>query len=184
MKTKINKVTLQILVADLWSLPVDAVVHATDTDLNLEPGLRARVGSQIIWELDYIGYCPVGEAVMTGAGDLPFMRLIHAVGPRWGEGSERGKLASVPFECLRLAEEAGLKSLALPAISTGALGYPLENCATTMLTTIIDYTYEDLKHLRRVILCLSDDHAQEIFRHELARQLAEVASGSDASASV
>ncbi len=184
MKTKINKVTLQILVADLWSLPVDAVVHATDTDLTLEPGLRSRVGSQIIWELDYIGYCPVGEAVMTSAGDLPFARLIHAVGPRWGEGSERGKLASVTFECLRLTEEAGLKSLALPAISTGALGYPLENCATTMLTTIIDYTFEDLKHLRRVVLCLNDDHALDIFRGELTRQLAEVQPGDDANARV
>ncbi|MCC6613336.1 MAG: macro domain-containing protein [Anaerolineae bacterium] len=174
MKAKVNKVTIETLLADLWSMPVAAVVHATDTDLTLEPSLALRLGGQVIWELEYIGYCPVGEAIVTSPGESQFEKIIHAVGPRWGEGSERGKLAGVTFECLRLAEANNLKSLALPAISTGALGYPLENCATTMLTTIIDYSFEDLKHLRRITLCLQDSHALEVFDREFKRQIADL----------
>lgn len=178
MKAKINKVTIQTLQADLWSLPVAAVVHATDTDLSVPADLLHRIGSTVARELEYIGYCPVGEAIITGGGNLLFEKIIHTVGPRWGEGSERGKLAGAVFECLRLAEVNGLKSLALPAISTGSQGYPLENCATTMLTQIIDYTFEDLRSLRRIVLCLESDIAQEIFEREFARQLAEL--GADA----
>ncbi|MCA9906429.1 MAG: macro domain-containing protein [Anaerolineae bacterium] len=174
MKAKVNKVTIETLLADLWLMPVATAVHATDTELSLTPTLAAKFGTQVIWELEYIGYCPVGEAVITSPGESQFEKIIHAVGPRWGEGSERGKLAGVTYECLRLAEENNLKSLAMPAISTGALGYPLENCATTMLGTIIDYSFEDLKHLRRITLCLQDAHALEVFDREFARQLAEL----------
>jgi O-acetyl-ADP-ribose deacetylase (regulator of RNase III) len=59
----------------------------------------------------------------------------------------------------------------MPAISTGAFGYPLENCATTMLTQIIDFTFEDLKHLRTIILCLPDELTFEAFKHEFEQQL-------------
>lgn len=171
MKVKINKVTIQTVVADLWSLPVHAAVNATDTDLTLRSELIALAGSDLVREISGIGYCPVGSAVITSAGGLAFKNIIHVVGPRWGEGAERGKLASATYECLHLAETHSLKSIALPAISTGSLGYPLENCATTMLTTIVDYTFEDLKSLRNIILALADNHSLEVFDREVTRQI-------------
>ncbi len=111
---------------------------------------------------------------MTGPGNLAVDKIIHAVGPRWGEGSERGKLANVTLECLRLAENNRLKSIALPPISTGALGYPLENCAKTMLTQIVDFTFENLKHLRQVTICMDTVHAFAAFQQEFQQQLQEL----------
>lgn len=171
MKVKINKVTIQTQIADIWSLSVAAVVNATDTDLTLRPELVARAGADVVREISLIGYCAVGSAVITSGGALPFRKIIHAVGPRWGEGAERGKLASATYESLQLAEQHGLKSIALPAISTGTLGYPLENCATTMLTTIVDYTFEELKALKTIVLALDDQHSLEVFDRELSRQI-------------
>lgn len=175
MKAKINRVTIQIVEGDLLTLKVAAIVNATTTDLALSPALIAKAGIELQRETLRIGNVDVASAVITMAGNLSGVeRIIHAVGPRWGEGSERGKLANAVFECLRLAETNKLRSIALPAISIGANGYPVENCAKTMLTQIIDYTFEDLKHLRAVVLCLSDSAAAAIFRREFETQLADL----------
>jgi O-acetyl-ADP-ribose deacetylase len=174
MKAKVNKVTIRLTPQAVLAVSAAGIVNATDTDLSLEPELAARAGSQVKLECSIIGWCEVGSAVITNAGDLPSEKIIHVVGPRWGEGSERGKLASATWECLRLAEANGLKSLALPAISTGAAGYPLENCATTMLNQIIDFTFEDLKHLRAVTLCLPDELTFAAFKHEFEQQIEEL----------
>jgi O-acetyl-ADP-ribose deacetylase len=174
MKAQVNKVIIQIVHNDIHSLPVAAVVQATDTNLSVSPALAAKAGPTIQRECIQIGWCEVGNAVMTGPGNLAIEKIIHAVGPRWGEGSERGKLANVTLQCLRLAESSGLKSIALPPISTGTLGYPLENCAKIMLTQIIDFTFENLKHLRQIIMCVDTSHAHEVFQHEFKHQLQEL----------
>lgn len=174
MKGKVNKVTIQVLQGDLLAQNTAAIVNDTNTDLALSPRLLALAGMEVARETAQIGFCDVGSAVITSAGTLPVEKIIHTVGPRWGEGSERGKLANAVFECLKLAETHHLRSIAFPAISTGALGYPLENCATTMLTQIIDYTFEDLRFLRNVVICLEDNHALSIFADELTRQLEDL----------
>ena len=174
MKAQVNKVTIQIVHDDILSLPVAAIVQPTDTNLSVNPTLVAKAGLAVQRECIQIGWCEVGNAVVTGAGNLAVDKIIHAVGPRWGEGSERGKLANVTLECLRLAERNHLKSIVLPPISTGGLGYPLENCAKTMLTQIIDYTFEDLKHLRQVIVCVDTSRALEVFQQEFQQQLQEL----------
>lgn len=184
MKAKVNKVTIQITQGDLVSMPVAAIVNDTDTDLTMEPRLLGKVGIAIQRELTLIGYCEVGSAVITSAGNLAAEKIIHTVGPRWGEGSERGKLANAVFECLRLAESHKLKSIAFPTISTGTNGYPLENCAKTMLTQIIDYTFEELKHLRTIIICLNDGLALEVFKHEFQQQLEELKQDGEAKVQV
>ena len=171
MKAKINKVTIRLTQESILSVTTDGIVNATDPNLSLPPELSARAGIEVVQECIAIGWCDVGSAKTTSAGNLSADKIIHAVGPRWGEGSERGKLANVTWECLHLAESNDLKSIALPAISAGALGYPLENCATTMLSQIIDFTFEDLKHLRTVILCLPDETAFDAFKHEFDQQL-------------
>lgn len=173
-KVKVNKVTIRLAQGEPFSVPVDGVVTGTDANLNLDPQLVRLAGIEIQRELAAIGWCDVGSAVITNAGKLNAKKIIHAVGPRWGEGSERGKLMNATLECLRLAEQNGLRSLALPALSTGAAGYPLENCARTMLTQIVDYTFEELRALRTVVLCLSDDRAYEVFNAELDRQVEEL----------
>jgi O-acetyl-ADP-ribose deacetylase len=174
MKAQVNKVTIQIAQGDIFSLPVQAVVNSTDPNLSLPKPLAVLAGATVERECSRIGWCEVGSAVITSGGTSAFAHIVHVVGPRWGEGAERGKLANATWECLRLTESKQAKSIAIPAISTGAFGYPLENCAATMLTQIIDYTFEEPKHLRKIIVCLDTPLAYEIFRREFARQVEEL----------
>ncbi len=179
MKAKVNKVSIQILQGDLLSLPVSGIIAQTDTNLHLSAELLARAGASVQRACAAIGWCDVGQAVITDAGNLPFEKIIHAVGPRWGEGSERGKLDSVTFECLRLAEQARLKSVALPAISVGTLGYPVENCATTMLTRILDFALDEPKFLRSIVVCVQDPAVYTAFVNEFRNQIEELVNTDD-----
>src|SRR5262245_51250467 len=120
MKAKVNDVTIQIMRSDAFLLPVAALVNSTDAKLSLPPALAAKAGPEVIAECKRIGWCEVGSAVITNGGNSGFQKIIHAVGPRWGEGSERGKLTGATRESLQLAENNALKSIAIPAISTGA----------------------------------------------------------------
>ncbi|NWG16685.1 MAG: macro domain-containing protein [Chloroflexi bacterium] len=179
MKARINKVTIQIIQDDIFSQTAGGIVNPTDTNLHVSPTLAEKAGPAVQRACAAIGWCETGYAVATDAGSLPFEKIIHAVGPRWGEGSERGKLASVTLECLRLAEKNRLKSVALPAISVGVLGYPAENCAKTMLSQIIDFTFEDLKYLRTIIICLDDPVVYQIFKDEFAEQIKDLKEAGD-----
>jgi O-acetyl-ADP-ribose deacetylase (regulator of RNase III) len=170
MKIKVNKVTIQLVQDDILSLAVSGIVNSTDPNLHLNPALLLRAGHKLQEAVNAIHWCDIGDAVITNAGDLPFQKIIHAVGPRWGEGSERGKLANATLACLRLAEEYRLRSLALPAISAGVLGYPLENCARTIITQIIDYTFENPRFLKLVVICLDNLTAMTVFQNELRLQ--------------
>lgn len=174
MKVKVNKVTIQLVQDDILSLAVSGIVNSTDPNLHLPPALLLKAGLKLQEAVNAIGWCDIGDAVITDAGNLPFQKIIHAVGPRWGEGSERGKLANATLACLRLAEEYHLRSLALPAISAGVLGYPLENCARTILTQIIDYTFENPRFLKLVIICLDNLTAMTVFQNELRLQVEQL----------
>ena len=175
MKTRLNKATIELVKGDITELDTDAIVNAANSQLILGAGvagaIRARGGPSIQEECLVIGHCDVGSAVITGAGNLKARYVIHAVGPRMGEGSESGKLASAVRASLDLAERHGLQSIAFPAISTGVFGYPLEACADVMLRVIIDYTFEDLQSLRHIVVCLYDAHAFEVFERELEKKL-------------
>lgn len=178
MRTLLNGVTVELAQGDITDLDTEAIVNAANSQLILGAGvagaIRAKGGPSIQAECHAIGHCDVGSAVITGAGNLKARRVIHAVGPRMGEGSEPGKLASAVRASLDLAEEHGLASIAFPAISTGVFGYPLEACADVMLRVIIDYTFEDLASLRHVVVCLYDAHALGVFRSALESHLADL----------
>ncbi len=174
MKAKVNKVTIKIAHDDLLTVPVAGIVNSTDPNLHIPSDMATKAGPSLEQACSVIGWCDVGSAVITDAGAMQVEKIIHAVGPRWGEGSERGKLANVTLECLRLADKNRLKSLAIPAISTGILGYPVENCAKTMLQQIIDFTFDDPRHLRTIIICLNNADAYQIFLQEFQAQLEDL----------
>ena len=110
----------------------------------------------------------MGTAVITGAGDLEAEHVIHAVGPKMGEGDEDRKLSSAVRSALALADRHGLRSIAIPAISTGVFGFPMDRCARITLTEIHRYLQGGTK-LQRVVVCLFDDEAFATFRQELRR---------------
>lgn len=174
MKAKVNKVTVYIVRGNLPDQAASAIVNATDTNLSLSPALAEKGGHELQNQCRAIGWCDIGAAVITDAGNLPYEKIIHTVGPRWGEGSERAKLALATLHSLQLAETYKLKSLALTPISLGTFGYPLENCAKTMLTQIIDFTFEKLKYLRTIILCVENDLIYTAFATQFQEQLADL----------
>jgi O-acetyl-ADP-ribose deacetylase len=172
MKAKVNRVTVELISGDILTKSADGLVHVTNPMLALDPALQALTGPTILHQLKAIGWCDVAHVVSTDSGSLKsFVKIIHAVAPRWGEGSERGKLANVTWESLKLAEDLHLTSLILPAISVGALGYPVEGCAQIMIERVIDFAFEPVKYLRRIIFCLSTSTIFEIFADELSRQI-------------
>jgi len=163
---------LEILEGDITELEIDAVVNAANEKLKLGSGvagaIRAKGGPSIQEECDRIGHTAVGTAVMTGAGGLKAKQVIHAVGPMMGEGDEDRKLASAVRSALALADRNGLRSIALPAISTGNFGFPLDRAARLMLTEIHRYLQGGTK-LERVVVCLRGEEAFGTFRRELRR---------------
>lgn len=174
-----NKVTvamdrtqLELVQGDITDLEVDAIVNPANEELQLGAGvagaIRAKGGATIQEECNRIGSTGVGTAVMTGAGNLKARQVIHAVGPRMGEGDEDRKLANAVRSALALADRRGLRSIAVPAISTGVFGFPLERAARILLTEIHRYLQGGTK-LDRVVVCLYDEAAFEVFRRELRR---------------
>jgi O-acetyl-ADP-ribose deacetylase (regulator of RNase III) len=178
MEAEINGIAIRLLFGDITEQAVDAVVNAANSNLILGSGvagaINRRGGPTIQQECLRIGWCDVGDAVITGAGKLPCKYVIHAVGPRLGEGNEPGKLASATRASLTLAEQYGLQSIALPAISTGVFGFPLEACAQVMLRVAIDITFEEFVSLKEIRFCLYDQRALRIFTAEFEKQLVEL----------
>lgn len=179
MKARINKIQIQIQQTNLLTASAAAIVNITDTNLTVSPALQAAAGTGIERATAEIGWCEIGESVVTDAGDLKTEKIIHAVAPRWGEGSERARLANLTLSCLQQAENNRLKSIAFPPISTGALGYPVENCAKTMIEQIIDFTFEHPRYLRTIFICVDTNATFVIFQNELAKQARELLSRGD-----
>ena len=131
---------VRVIRGDITEAPVDAVVNAANSRLQHGGGVAGaivRKGGRIIQEeSDRIGFVPVGESVVTGAGSLPAKYVIHTVGPRWGEGDEETKLRSAVRSTLKLADKMGLTTIAMPAISAGIFGFPKDRCAHIMMEEI------------------------------------------------
>ncbi len=169
---RMDSAQLELLEGDITELTVDAIVNAANEELKLGGGVAGAIlkkaGEAIQNECDRIGGTAVGTAVLTGAGELSARHVIHAVGPKKGEGDEDRKLASAVRASLALADRHGLKSIALPAISTGAFGFPFDRCARVTLTEIHRYLQGGTK-LDRVVVVLYGEDAFTTFRQELRR---------------
>lgn len=168
---KIGETVIELVKGDITELEVDVIVNAANSSLKMGGGVAGailRKGGRVIQEeCDRIGYCPVGGAVITSAGKLKAKYVIHAVGPRMGEGDEDNKLKNATSNSLELADKYNVESIAFPAISTGIFGYPKDRCAEVMLSTILDYVSRKKTNLRKIILCLYDDETYNIFMEKL-----------------
>ena len=167
-----NNTTLELVEGDITDLDVEAIVNASNEDLILGGGvagtIKKRGGPLVQEECKRIGSTPTGTAVITGAGKMKFKHVIHAVGPKMGEGDEDRKLSAAVRSSLALADRHGLKSVAIPAISTGNYGFPMDRCARILLTEVHRYLQGGTK-LQQVIVCLYDSPTWKIFARELRR---------------
>ncbi|MEM1936668.1 MAG: macro domain-containing protein [Candidatus Caldarchaeum sp.] len=164
---RIGKTEVVCIVGDITECDVDAVVNAANQFLKMGGGVAGAIlrkgGPSIQRECDLVGYCPVGGAVITGAGGLKARHVIHAVGPRMGEGEEDRKLRDAVLNSLMLADLYNLKSIAFPAISTGAFGYPVERAAKAIVEAVADYLAKENTSLERVLFVLYDEKTLEVF---------------------
>lgn len=173
MAVKMNDTLLDLVEGDITEMDVEAIVNPSNPKLKMGEGgvskaILTKGGKTIQSECKRIGGAQVGTAVMTGAGELPHKQVIHAVGPTMGEGDEDRKLASAVRSSLALADRNGLKSIAIPAISAGSNGFPLQRCARILLTEVHRYLQGGTK-LETVIVCLHDQDTYKKFRQELRR---------------
>ena len=122
--------TIEIVMADITTLEVDAIVNAANSSLlgggGVDGAIHRAAGAELLVECRRIGGCPVGEARITGGYRLPARSVIHTVGPIWrGGGHGEDQLLSGCYQsCFALGEENKIRSRAFPAISTGAYCFP------------------------------------------------------------
>ena len=170
----INKTTVRLVRADLTERDVDAIVNAANSHLQHGGGVAGaivRKGGQVIQdESNKIGYVPVGGAAVTTGGKLKARHIIHAVGPRMGEGDEDNKLKKAIISVLALASQKKFKSISVPAISAGIFGFPKDQCAKILVgeTAAFLKAMPDIT-LELVEFCIFDQEAFGFFKAEIEK---------------
>jgi len=129
-----------IITGDLVEQDVDAIVNAANNDLVLGGGvagaIRSRGGPSIQRECDAHGAVKVGEAAVTGAGDLPARHVIHAASMALGGATTAEALQSSMNHAFQLAQQLGVKTIGIPAVGTGIAGFPIHECAVVMARSL------------------------------------------------
>ncbi|MGQ9574880.1 MAG: O-acetyl-ADP-ribose deacetylase [Thermoguttaceae bacterium] len=170
MQAQIGPCQIELAQGDITLQEVDAIVNAANSRLagggGVNGAIHRRGGPDIMAETDakYPQGCPTGSAVISGAGNLKAKHVIHAVGPVW-RGGHRGEaelLAGAYRRSLELAIEAGCQSIAFPALSAGAYGYPMDQAAGVALTSVIEFLKQHGKP-RLVRFVLFDAAAYGVF---------------------
>jgi O-acetyl-ADP-ribose deacetylase len=158
---------LEIRVADITTLAIDAIVNAANTSLRggggVDGAIHRAAGPQLLDECIALGGCATGAAKITRGYRLKAKHVIHAVGPVWGGGrrNEEALLASCYRGALALAAEHRLRSLAFPAISTGVYRFPPDRAARIAVATVVNELATAPPELERVVFCcFSQDSAE------------------------
>ncbi len=163
MKTKI-----EIVLGDITKQKVDAIVNAANTSLlgggGVDGAIHRAAGPELLAFNKKLGGCPTGEVKISPGFNLPAKYIIHTVGPIWngGERNEEILLAGCYKNCLSIAVENRIKSLAFPSISTGVYRFPLERAATIALTETKNFIDKN-DYLDEVIFVCFDDNAKGIY---------------------
>ncbi len=167
----INRGTLRLVLDDITERDVDAIVNAANKHLRHGGGVARAIvkkgGGIIQEESDRIGYVPTGNAAITSGGNLKARYVIHAVGPRMGEGDEEPKLRRVAQQTFLLASERGLQSISMPAISSGIFGFPKDRCAAILVGEALKFLQKNHDSTLKIIeFCIFDEETLAYFRQE------------------
>ncbi|MCI0377760.1 MAG: O-acetyl-ADP-ribose deacetylase [Gemmataceae bacterium] len=157
---------LSLQEGDITKLAVDAIVNAANTSLlgggGVDGAIHRAAGRELLAECETLGGCPTGEAKITKGYKLPAKHVIHTVGPVWngGKRNEEELLASCYRNSLALAQKHGQKSIAFPAISTGAYRFPMDRAARIALTEINAFLDGNKEFEKVVLVCFGQDAYQ------------------------
>ena len=165
---------IDLVIADITTLDVDAIVNAANAQLLPGGGVCGAIfqaaGPDLNIECQSLGGCDTGDAKITEGYGLPARHVIHAVGPVWsdGEHDEDALLASCYRRSLDIAAEHRLTSLAFPAISTGIYGFPPDRAARIAVGTVVSELSVKSRGITRVVLCCFDARSSQCYVEALA----------------
>jgi O-acetyl-ADP-ribose deacetylase (regulator of RNase III) len=163
---------IEVLQADITRLEVDAIANAANTDLRHGGGVAGAIvragGRTIQDESDRVAPIGLGEAVATGAGELPARWVIHAATMRLGGPTSADIIRAATASALRVADELGARSLALVAFGTGVGGFPVQEAARIEVAELRRHL-AGRSQLERVVFAVFGDEAREAFEAELAK---------------
>ncbi|TNF93425.1 MAG: O-acetyl-ADP-ribose deacetylase [Gammaproteobacteria bacterium] len=161
---------LDVIVDDITSLEIDAIVNAANNSLlgggGVDGAIHRAAGSELLEHNKGLGGCETGKAKITPGFDLKAKWIIHTVGPVWhgGDHGEAELLDSCYYECFELALKHGIRTIAFPAISTGVYGYPKSAAARIAVNRMRQYEPQ----FERVIACCFNSTDAGIYRTTLA----------------
>jgi O-acetyl-ADP-ribose deacetylase (regulator of RNase III) len=161
-----NNRIVKVVQGDITKLKVDAIVNAANNSLlgggGVDGAIHRAAGPELLVECKSLGGCPTGEARITQGYKLPSRFVIHTVGPVWRGGSsgEEDLLANCYGNSLQLASEKELTSIAFPAISTGAYGFPLEQASVIALREAALFFREQSSMHTIIFVCFAQRDCQ------------------------
>ena len=163
---QIGRARLEVIVADITTLSVDAIVNAANTSLlgggGVDGAIHRAAGPQLLAECRTLHGCATGDAKITKGYRLPAKHVIHAVGPVWhgGDEGEDAQLASCYRRALALCQANALASIAFPAISTGVYRFPADRAAGIAVATVADALAAASDVTKVIFCCFSGDSAR------------------------
>lgn len=165
---------LEITIADITRLEVDAIVNAANNSLlgggGVDGAIHRAAGAQLLEECRMLGGCETGQAKITGGYQLPAKFVIHTVGPIW-QGGKQGEpelLASCYVESLKLAVQHEVKTIVFPAISCGVYGYPINEACGIAVRETLNFLNED-NTIEKVIFACFNNEIHTAYQKVLSR---------------